>query len=310
MKKMLFNATRGNILFFLLFFSFTMSACAQQISSAQQTQTVIHQQTFKASFKIPQKLTFAGEPVPIEEDDIRERLERELIVSANRHAAMLYLFKKENRWKKSILDTLEKYNVPKDFYYLAIAESDLDVYAQSPKKALGIWQFMEDTGKEYKLEINKHLDERRDPLKATTAAAKFFLDAYKKFGNWTSVAASFNRGMNGMQRALENQKEVSYYNLYLNPETSRYVFRILSLKIILENPQEFGFCIEENEKYAPYEYEIFEVKENIEDLVEFAKLRGTNFKMLKLLNPALEVSEYKLHLHKGKNYFLRLPVRK
>lgn len=295
-------------LFFLTAVNF--SACSQPITSSPQTQTVIHQQVFKASFKLPAKLTFCGEEVPLDEDeDIRERLERELIVSANRHAAMLYLLKKENRWKKSITDTLEKYGIPKDFYYLAVAESDLDPYAQSPKKALGVWQFLEETAKQYKLEINKHLDERRDPLHATAAAARFFLDGYKKFGNWTAVAASFNRGMNGMQKAFEGQKESSYYKLYLNPETSRYVFRIISLKIIMENPEEFGFCVAENEKYPPYQYELVEIKENIEDLPDFAKSKGTSFKMLKLLNPALDVSEYKLHIPKGKSYFLRIPKK-
>jgi hypothetical protein len=301
---------KGGIPTVFLLFSFALTACAQEFTIAPQTQTVIYKQAYQTDFKIPENLTFAGEAVPTEDDDIRERLEREIIVSANRHAAMIYLLKKENRWKKSVLDTLQKYNIPTDFFYLAVAESDLDVYAQSPKKALGYWQFMEETAIQYKLAVNDNLDERRDPLRATAAAAKFFIDAYKKFGNWTSVAASYNRGMNGLQRAMENQKQASYYDLYLNPETSRYVFRILSLKIIMENPEQFGFCLADADKFPAYDYTTEEIKESIEDLPQFAKDKGISFKMLKLLNPALEVNDYNLIIPKGKSYILRMPVKK
>lgn len=257
------------------------------------------------TFDLPDSLNFAGEPVPMNLQDVRERVDKELHINTYWHNNTIFLMKRANRWLPQIQEILRKNNIPDDFKYLPLIESGLmnDV---SPKDAVGFWQILKSSGKENGLEITKEVDERYDPLKATEAACKYLNTAYRKFGNWTVVAASYNRGMGGMERAIENQKVNSYYDLFLNDETSRYVLRIIACKEIIEHPLKYGFKINPKHLYQPEPVKHVEVRETIKDLVDFAKKNGTNYKLLKRHNPWLR--DEKLTVKKGKVYKIALPA--
>jgi len=216
------------------------------------------------------------------------------------------LMKRANRWMPQINDILKKHNIPEDFKYLPLIESAL-INDISPKDAVGFWQILKTSGKELGLEITKEVDERYDPLKATEAACKYLKKAYAKFGNWTVVAASYNRGMGGIDRALQDQQVKSYYDLYLNDETSRYVFRILAIKEITEHPDKYGFKLKPEHLYQPEKIEYITVDQTIKDLVAFSKESGINYKLLKLHNPWLR--DEKLTVKKGKTYRIAIPAR-
>ena len=269
-------------------------------SSPQEIQHIIN-------FPIPDQLTFAGETVPLDDPDVRERLEQELMKNGYLHASTVLLIKRSTRWRPMIEKELEQAGVPKDFFYLAVAESQLSNKAVSYKGALGMWQFLKTTAKEFGLEVNRHVDERKDPYLATQAAIGYLKRAHKKFGNWTLVAAAYNRGMRGLSNALESQKEQSYYDLYLNSETYQYVFRILALKLLLESPETYGFHIAEEDRYQPWEFTEVAVKSPISDLPTFAQEHKTTYKMLKRLNPWLDSPDYQLPVRKGKTYQIRIP---
>ncbi|MDV3307594.1 MAG: lytic transglycosylase domain-containing protein [Cyclobacteriaceae bacterium] len=257
------------------------------------------------SFDVPEGITFAGESVPLDIPDVRERLDKELQINVYFHSNTIFLIKRANRWLPQIEKILKQYGIPEDFMYLPLIESNL-LNAVSPKHAVGYWQILEDSGRELGLEISREVDERYDPLKSTEAACKYLRRAYQKFGNWTIVAASYNRGMAGIQRALDEQKVDSYYDLYLNEETSRYVFRILAIKEIIRNPEKYGFYIRQKHLYKEEPLRYVEVNETIRDLVDFAKDHGTNYKLLKRHNPWLR--EEKLTVKKGKSYLIALPA--
>jgi hypothetical protein len=212
--------------------------------------------------------------------------------------------KRANRWLPQMEKILKEYDIPEDFKYLPLIESNL-LNVTSPKDAVGYWQILESSGKELGLEISDDVDERYDPLKATEAACKYLQKAYEKFNDWALVAASYNRGMTGLQNALENQREKSYYDLYLNDETSRYVFRILAIKEIIENPRKYGFNINPEHLYQQEPLRYVEVSDDIKDLVGFARDNGANYKLLKRHNPWLR--EDKLRVKKGKTYRIALP---
>lgn len=257
------------------------------------------------SLDVPEKITFAGEPVPLHIPDVYERLDKELQINTYFHSNTLFLIKRANRWLPQIEKILEKNGVPDDFKYLPLIESNLlnDV---SPKNAVGYWQILKAAGKENGLEITDEVDERYDPLKATEAACRYLNQAYRKFGNWTLVAASYNRGMNGLERAIENQRVDNYYDLFLNEETSRYVFRILAIKEIVENPLKYGFRVNPRHLYREEPLRYVEVNETVRDLVNFAKEHNTNYKLLKRHNPWLR--DDKLTVKKGKQYRIAIPV--
>ncbi len=257
------------------------------------------------SFDLPKELTFAGESVPMNITDVRERFDKELQINTYFHSNTIFLIKRANRWLPQIEEILREHDIPEDFKYLPLIESNL-INARSPKDAVGYWQILEDSGKEFGLEITREVDERFDPLKATEAACRYLKQAYRKFNNWTIVAASYNRGMTGIQNAIDDQKVNSYYDLYLNEETSRYVFRILAIKEIVENPLKYGFKIKPEHLYQADELRYVEVDEDIKSLVDFAKEQGTNYKMLKQFNPWLR--EQKLTVKKGHTYRIALPA--
>lgn len=259
------------------------------------------------SLDVPVKLTFAGEPVPLNIPDVYERLDKELQINTYFHSNTLFLIKRANRWLPQIEKILREHDVPDDFKYLPLIESNLlnDI---SPKNAVGYWQILKDAGKENGLEITDEVDERYDPLKATVAACRYLKQAHRKFGNWTLVAASYNRGMGGVERAIENQKVDSYYDLYLNEETARYVFRILAIKEIVENPQKYGFRVNPKHLYEEEKLRYVEVDETVKDLVDFARQQNTNYKLLKRHNPWLR--DDRLTVKKNKEYRIAIPVEK
>lgn len=256
------------------------------------------------SLDVPKDATFAGEPVPVDIPDVYERLDKELQVNTYFHSNTLFLIKRAHRWLPQIETILRENDIPLDFKYLPLIESNL-LNEVSPAHAVGYWQILKSAGRENGLEINNEVDERYDPFKATQAACRYLKKAYARFGNWTLVAASYNRGMNGLQRALDNQRVNSYYDLYLNEETSRYVFRIIAIKEIIEHPLKYGFQVRPEHLYQPEPLRYVEVTESIKDLVAFAKQHNINYKLLKRHNPWLR--DDKLTVRKGQQYQIALP---
>jgi membrane-bound lytic murein transglycosylase D len=256
------------------------------------------------ALEIPESLKFAGENVPLENFDTRESLDRELLVNTYFHSQTLLYIKKAPRYFPVIEPILKEHNIPEDFKYLPLAESGLS-NAISPASAVGFWQLMEGTARENGLEVNAEVDERYDLEKSTVVACKYLLKSYEKYQNWTMVAASYNNGRRGVERQIEKQNEMDYYDLLLNEETARYIFRILAIKLILEEPEKYGFYFEDHDLYQPIHSYKVTVDSSITSFAEFAKGFNTNYKMLKLLNPWLR--ETYLSNKKGKTYQINIP---
>jgi len=256
------------------------------------------------AIKIPQDLEFAGEKVPLGNFDTRESLDMELLINTYWHSQTFLLIKKANRYFPVIEKILKEYNVPDDFKYLAIAESGLSNVV-SPSEAVGFWQLLEETAKDYGLEVSKEVDERYHLEKSTEAACKFFLESYKKYNNWTLAAASFNAGVRGIDRQIDRQKVTGYYDLLLSDETARYVFRALALKLVLSDPEEYGFQLDESDLYPEIPYYTVEVDSAITDMANFAKAHSTNYKLLKFLNPWLR--ENFLSNKNSERYIIKIP---
>lgn len=257
------------------------------------------------NIRLPDAIGFCKEQVPLKEPEVREKLEEELYRNADQRYGVKVLMKRASKWYPKLEPILEKYEIPDDFKYLVAIESAIS-NRTSPAGAVGFWQFMESTGQEFGLEINEEVDERYDPLKSTIAACKFFRQSYKKFNNWTLVAASYNRGISGIQRALSKQKVSSYYDLYLNEETAEYIYRAIAFKETYIHPEKYEMTLPKRALYQPERLDYVEVKENITDLVEFATQRGVSYKQLKTHNPWLIGSTLTVE-GKDKQYFIALP---
>ena len=253
----------------------------------------------------PTTTDFAGETAPLHVVDVRERLDRELLINANLHSTTTLILKRANRAFPVIEPILQKYGIPDDFKYLAVIESGL-VNAVSSAGARGVWQFMPETAKEKGMEVNDFVDERYHLEKSTEAACKYLLTAKNKFGSWTMAAASYNGGMNGVNKKIEEQQVTNYYDLALTEETSRYVFRILALKEIMKNPGKYGFNIYPTDLYSPIPTKKIEVDSTITDLASFAKTQGINYKILKIHNPWLR--DKKLVNPSKKKYEIEIPT--
>ncbi|MEK8180916.1 lytic transglycosylase domain-containing protein [Flavobacterium buctense] len=253
----------------------------------------------------PTEVDFAGEKAPLQITDVRERLDRELLINANLDATTALIIKRANRAFPIIEPILAKYGVPDDFKYLAVIESGL-VNAVSSAGARGVWQFMPETAKEKGMEVNDIVDERYHLEKSTEAACRYLLSAKDKFGSWTLAAASYNGGMNGITKKIDEQKVSNYYDLALTEETSRYVFRILALKEIMKQPAKYGFSIFSSDLYAPIPTKKIEVDSTINDLTGFAKSQGINYKILKIHNPWLR--DKKLVNPNKKRYEIEIPL--
>ena len=256
------------------------------------------------TLEIPDSLSFAGEPVPLDILDVRERLDRELHINTYWHNNSIFIYKRANRWFPQIEEILKKEGVPDDFKYLAIIESGL-LNVKSPANAVGFWQFLKATAKEYGLEVTKDVDERYHPIKSTIAACKYLKSAYNDFGSWTLVAASYNMGVRGLKNRLEEQRVNSYFDLLLNEETSRYVFRAIAAKELLTHPERYGFDIPPEHLYQQEKLREVEITESIDDLVQFAQDQGINYKILKKHNPWLRRKT--LSVKRGHSYTISIP---
>jgi membrane-bound lytic murein transglycosylase D len=237
--------------------------------------------------EVPAKADFAGEEVPQKFFFVREAFEREIMANTFMHSSSMLMFKRANRWFPVIEPILKKNGIPDDFKFLALAESNL-VNVVSPAGAEGYWQFIKPTGQKYGLEINDNVDERYNMEKATQAACEYFMDAFKHFKNWTLVAASYNRGMDGLDKALEKQDVAGYYDLYLNNETSRYVFRIIAIKEVYNHPVRYGFYLLERDFYPEIPSRLVAIDSTISNLPAFAKGLLINYRILRELNPWIQ----------------------
>jgi hypothetical protein len=257
------------------------------------------------ALKIPSNLNFAGERVPTEKNDIRERMDRELLVNTYWQSNGLLMFKRANKYFPIIEPILAANGIPDDFKYLAVIESGLQ-NVTSPANAKGIWQIMKATGKENGLEINTNVDERYHIEKSTQVACDYLNESKKRLGTWTLAAAAYNGGNYGVSKRLETQKVDNYYDLLLGQETSRYVFRIVAVKEIMSNSEKYGFVYNNDDLYTMNPTNTVEVDSVITNIASFAQKFGTNYKELKIHNPWLR--ENKLNNASGKNYKIKLPL--
>jgi len=287
-----------------------LSLCALFIFAFQDAPTDEHFETKLINdynvyaIQVPDDLNFAGEPMPLKNPDILERMDRELLVNTYWQSNGLLMFKRAKKYFPIIEPILERYGVPNDFKYLAVIESGL-TNAVSPAGARGFWQIMPVTGRENGLEINKNVDERYNLEKATHVACKYLLAAKNKLGSWTLAAAAYNAGNAGVSRRLKEQGVTQYYDLLLGEETGRYMFRIVALKEILSHPKKYGFNFRDKDLYAHVPTYKIEVDTAVANFTKFAQRFGINYKVLKLHNPWLRES----HLNNKfrKPYLIEIP---
>ena len=238
------------------------------------------------ALELPDSLSFAGEIVPLHSPDLKERLDRELLVNTYWQSNMMLLLKRANKYFPTIEKILKEEGVPNDLKYLSVIESGLENVI-SPAGAKGFWQIMRTTGREYGLEVNSNVDERYHIVSSTRMAAQYLKKAKDKFGSWALAAASYNRGMSGIQRNLNAQEVESYFDLLLGKETSRYVFRILAIKEIIENPSKYGYVFDNTDLYYSVPVRYHGLDTAISNLTSFAQKMGINYKVLKIHNPWL-----------------------
>jgi len=241
-----------------------------------------------SSLKLSAPLSFCDERVPIEIQDIRERLEKELLLSLWDRPQVILWLKRSRRYLPYIEKMLKENNLPDDLKYIAIAESALRPHVSSKRRAIGFWQFMSDTGRRYGLTINQHIDERRNLFASTRAAIRYLRDLHEKLGSWTLAAAAYNMGEQGVEAEILEQGTDEYYNLYLPIETQRFIFRILSVKLILSNPERYGFYLSEDDYYPPLEFDRIHLN-GLQDIPIriIARAAKTHFKVIKDLNPEI-----------------------
>lgn len=236
---------------------------------------------------IPKTMRFAGESVPMHRPEIRERFEKELYLTAHRYYQVVFYLKRTPRYFKTIEHILREEGIPEDFKYLAVIESDLLPTVQSPAGAKGIWQFLRSTAKKHGMRVDRYVDERMNLDLATRGAADYLKKAKERVGNWTLAAAAYNMGVARTQRTIQDQGVDDYYDMYINEETRRYVFRILAAKEILEYPERYGYNVPEWELYQPEPYIEIEVNRGINDLIKWSTQQGITYYDLKRLNPWL-----------------------
>ena len=256
---------------------------------------------------VPSQVEFAGEIIELDRFDMYERYDRELTSFCYTHSNTLLILKRANRYFPIIAPILEKNGIPVDFIYLAAIESYLNPRAVSYAKAAGLWQLMPGTAKQFGLEVNDFVDERYNLEKSTEAACRYLKSAYDKYGSWATVAASYNAGMGRISNELDKQQELNSFDLWLNDETSRYVFRVMVMKEILSNPYRYGFAVKKKQLYQPIRTHAVVVNTAIDDLAQFAKEQGITYAQLKEFNSWLR--DRKLPNKTGKEYKLLIPYK-
>jgi hypothetical protein len=257
------------------------------------------------SVPLPDRVEFCGEIIELNRLDLRERFDREINSFTYLHSTTLLYLKRANRYFPIIEPILKKNNIPDDFKYLCVIESNLDIRALSTARAAGLWQFMEAAGRQYGLEITSEIDERYHIEKATEAACRYLRDAYSRYGNWVNAAASYNAGMGRISTALSSQRVDCALDLLVVSETSRYVFRILAIKQLFENPYLYGYILKEEDLYPSIEMQRITVSQTIGDLVAFSQQHGINYMLLKDYNTWLR--DTKLTVRAGKTYEIAIP---
>ncbi len=272
----------------------------------------IHTRAIRADYRvyapaIPDTLYFCGERVPLNLWYVREGLDRELVSNMYYQSSTLFIIKRAARVMPTIERILKEEDVPDDMKYLCVIESSLQ-NATSPAGAQGYWQFMKATGTRYGLEIGDEVDMRNDLVESTHAACQYLKYLKRRLGNWTNAAAAYNCGEGGLEKRLANQRQNSYYDLLLNRETQRYVYRILALKLILQHPQDYGYYVRRCDTYPELQCEEVALSGRDVDLVKFAADHGTSYKMLRTLNPWITTDKMKNKA--GKTYKVRIPVKK
>lgn len=285
-------------------FSLSLATFALSLS-AQTTENPSAATPAYSCIEVPRNVTFCGDTIDLTRFDRRERMDRELLAFSYMHSTTIQMIKRANRYFPIVESILHENGVPDDFKYLMSIESNNNPLARSGAGAAGLWQFMPTTGKEFGLEVGNSVDERYHVEKATRAACRYLKQAYARFGNWVSVAASYNAGQGRISRELDRQYEEDALDLQLVEETSRYVYRILAAKILFENPARFGFRLRASDLYPPIPYREIKVEKTIEDLPRFAKSQGITYALLRNMNPWLRSRT--LHVHGDKVYYLRIP---
>lgn len=309
MSKKFTIISSASLLFIVLlavqFFSFTAGDEKDKSAIMDESYKDHVTENYKVfSLPTPGEVSFCGEDVPLDRFGVREKLDRELLVNTYWHSNTFLSFKRANRWFPTIERILKEEGVPDDFKYLALVESGLS-NAVSPAGARGFWQFMPKTAESYGLEVNDEVDERYHLEKATRAACAYLKEGHEKFNDWALVAASYNMGMGGVNKQLSRQQVEEYWDLLLNEETGRYVYRILAVKEILNHSEEYGFVVRPKDLYAPYETSSVVVDSTVNDWAEWAKNNGTNYNVLKSLNPWLR--DRSLRNAASKSYEILLP---
>jgi len=262
---------------------------------------------FTASPEVPDIIRFCGKRIELTRYNMHEGMDRELSSFTYYHSSTMLIIKRANRYFPVIEPILKANGIPDDFKYLAAIESNLDPKAVSTIRAVGIWQFIESTGKSYGLVITPTVDERRHVVKSTEAACKYLKDAYAKYGDWITVALSYNAGMGRISEQLDKQQESSALNLFLTEETVRYPYRIFAMKMIFENPYKYGFVLHPKDLYSPIECEEVSVSKDIADLYAFAKSKDITYSDLKYFNPWLRDTKL---LTAGKQFKILIPNKK
>lgn len=259
------------------------------------------QNGLNVAIPLPKKIDFAGEPVPLNLFYVREALDRELTINTYWQSQSILLFKRANRFFPMIEPILKKNGIPDDFKYIVLVESGF-LHQVSPAGAAGYWQFLKETAKEYQLEVNEQVDERYHPEKSTEAAAKYFKKAYQRYNSWTLTAAAYNGGTTRIDRIIKSQKTDNYYEMFMNAETSRYLFRILAMKVIFENPEKYGYKIRKDHLYPVIKTKTINFQGG--SLVTLAQSHNLSYRMLREVNPWFSDTV----LATGKIYSIKIPI--
>ncbi len=277
---------------------------AAPATACAQVATYVPEEIHLQAPEVPQFIEFAGQTYRFDRPDLYERMDRELIAFTYGHTNSVLMLKRAERMFSLIVPILKKNGVPEDLKYLMAIECNLDPKSVSTAGAAGPWQFMKATGRSYGLEVGDEVDERYHIAKSTEAACKYLKEAYAKYGDWMTVAASYNAGQGGISQRITNQRQKKAMDLFLPAETSRYMFRILTAKYFFENPEAFGFHVEDSYTY-PTVKETVKVSEAIPNLTDFAEEHGTTYFFLKEAN--LWLRSDKLTNKSAKTYEIIIP---
>ncbi len=301
-----FNKRNALLLLLMILLSSSGFIINGALRDDDKQQQLIEQNYKVYSWPIPEYVLFAGNKISLKSYDVKERFDRELLTNVYWQSQTILMLKRANRFFPVIEKVLKNEGLPNDLKYIALIESGL-LNVVSPAGAAGFWQFMDKTGKQYGLTINDEVDERYHLERATVAACKYFKEAYRQFNDWSLVAASYNMGIEGLKRQLQNQYVQGYNELYLNTETSRYVFRLLAIKEIAERPENYGFFLAKTHNYDPIPTREVKVTNSILDLAKWAIDEGTNYKNVKLLNPWIRKGN--LTIKEGDILTIALPLK-